>query len=91
MSRKTSATATGCRCICATGSPPSLTDAMGVFHLPRQQMANQMVNCVLQKMDGHWLCITFMDGTNDVYRYSYNTEGVGLEGYDHSCWAGGLC
>lgn len=55
-----------------------------LFPLRREQLANQMVNHVLQKVDGKWLCTTFMDGTNGVYRYSYDTEGVGLEGYDLS-------
>ncbi len=55
-----------------------------LFALRRRQLANQMVNYVLKNADGLWLATTFMDGTNGVYRYSYNTEGVGLEGYSLS-------
>lgn len=50
-----------------------------LFVLRRKQLANQMVNYVLKNVDGHWLTTTFMDGTNGVYRYSYNTEGVGYD------------
>lgn len=47
----------------------------------KQQLVNQLVDHVFQNVDGKWLATTFMDGTNGVYRYSYNIEGVGLEGY----------
>lgn len=55
-----------------------------LFFLRRHQLANQLVNRVLQKVDGQWLCSTFMDGTNGVYRYEYHEGGVGLAGYDLS-------
>lgn len=59
-------------------------DRQALFFLRQQQLANQMVNCVLQKVDGQWLCTTFMDGTNGVYRYEYHEKGVGHAGYDLS-------
>lgn len=55
-----------------------------LFTLRREQLANQLANHVLRKVDGAWLCTTFMDGTNGVYRYEYHEEGVGLAGYDLS-------
>ena len=55
-----------------------------LFALRRRQLANQLVNYVLKNVNGHWLATTFMDGTNGVYRYSYNTGGVGMEGYSLS-------
>lgn len=55
-----------------------------LFFLRQKQLSNQMVNYVLQKADGQWLCSTFMDGSNGVYRYEYHEEGVGLAGYDLS-------
>lgn len=59
-------------------------DRQALFFLRQKQLANQMVNYVLQKVDGQWLCTTFMDGTNGVYRYEYGKKGVGLAGYDLS-------
>lgn len=56
-------------------------ERQALFLQRRAQLSNQLINHVLQEVDGHWLTTTFMDGTNGVYRYSYNTEGVGLEGY----------
>lgn len=55
-----------------------------LFSLRREQLANQMVNYVLKNVDGKWLCTTFMDGTNGVYRYAYHEDGVGLAGWDLS-------
>lgn len=59
-------------------------ERQALFQLRKEQLANQMAEYVLQNIDGRWLTTTFMDGTNGVYRYSYNTEGVGLDGYDLS-------
>ena len=55
-----------------------------LFRLRREQLANQMMNCVLNHVDGWWLTTTFMDGTNGVYRYGYHEDGVGIQGYDLS-------
>lgn len=55
-----------------------------LFTLRKEQLANQLVNYVIQYVDGKPLATTFMDGTCGVYRYSYDTEGVGLEGYSLS-------
>lgn len=62
----------------------TLPERRELFVLRKQQLANQMAEHVLQKVDGLWLATTFMDGTNGVYRYSYHEEGVGIEGYDLS-------
>lgn len=50
----------------------------------REQLATQFSEVVCKKVDGYWLASTFMDGTCGVYRYSYNTEGVGYSGYENS-------
>lgn len=56
-------------------------DGVQLFITLKEKLANQMINAVIKEVDGYLLCTTFMDGTNGVYRYSYNTEGIGLEGY----------
>ncbi len=55
-----------------------------LFQLRREELANQLINYVIQYVDGKPLATTFMDGTFGVYRYSYNTEGVGHQGYSLS-------
>lgn len=56
-----------------------------LFQLRQEQLANQLINYVIQYVDGKPLATTFMDGTCGVYRYSYNAEGVGHQGYSLSC------
>lgn len=55
-----------------------------LFQTRRKQLANQFVNYVIHYVDGMPLATTFMDGTCGVYRYSYDTEGIGLQGYSLS-------
>ena len=55
-----------------------------LFQLRREQLANQLVNYVIVYENGIPLATTFMDGTCGVYRYSYNSEGVGHQGYSLS-------
>lgn len=55
-----------------------------LFQLRREQLANQLVNYVIRYVDGRPLATTFTDGTFGVYRYSYNTEGIGQQGYSLS-------
>lgn len=55
-----------------------------LFQLRREQLANQLINYVIHYVDGKPLATTFMDGTCGVYRYSYNEEGVGHQGYSLS-------
>ena len=55
-----------------------------LFQLRREQLANQLVNYVIVYENGVPLATTFMDGTCGVYRYSYNAEGVGHQGYSCS-------
>ena len=54
-----------------------------LLKLRREQLANQLVNYVVQYVDGAPLASTFMDGTCGVYRYREET-GVGLQGYSLS-------
>lgn len=55
-----------------------------LFQTRREQLANQLVNYVINYMDGIPLATTFMDGTCGVYRYSYNSGGIGHQGYSLS-------
>ena len=55
-----------------------------LFQTRREQLASQLVNYVINYVDGVPLATTFMDGTCGVYRYSYNTEGTGHQGYSLS-------
>lgn len=50
----------------------------------RAQLATQFASEICKKVNGYWLATTFIDGTNGVYRYSYNTPGVGYSGYENS-------
>ena len=52
-----------------------------LFRVRQEQLATQLIEYVLKRVDGKWLATTFMDGTNGVYRYEYHEEGVGLESY----------
>lgn len=54
-----------------------------LFELRKEQLANQLVNYVLKKVDGYWMASTFMDGTNGVFNYSSDT-GTGSQGYELS-------
>lgn len=65
-------------------SAQSSEEKIALFKMRQQQLANQLTEYVLQNVNGIWLTTTFMDGSNGVYRYSYNTDGIGLEGYDLS-------
>lgn len=55
-----------------------------LIEMRRAQLATQFASKICKKVNGYWLSTTFIDGTNGVYRYSYNTPGVGYSGYELS-------
>ena len=55
-----------------------------LFQMRKEQLANQLTEKVIVYVDNLPLATIFMDGSYGVYRYSYNTEGVGHEKYSLS-------
>lgn len=71
-------------CIISWRNAQPTQERYALIEKRRAQLATQFASEICKKVNGYWLATTFIDGTNGVYRYSYNTPGVGYSGYENS-------